>query len=180
MDVTLREFAGDKRKKAVIWSNPLFPIEITRPRVPRIASKFLKLTLTCISTNSRKPILRFWLGWFGNSPPRLFRGLSVQIWRAESQISHIRWHWWDVDVPYLSGDIFGFHCGKRDNLLAFWKWHDDPPPCSHLHLHSPINPSCHCCMPTRVPLCPSSIKKCVLWPPNGQFQAWRKNTKQFE
>jgi hypothetical protein len=102
MDVTLREFAGDKRKEAVIWSNPLFLIEITRLRVPGIASKFLKLTLTCISTNARKPILRFWLGWFGNSPPRLFRGLSVQIWWAESQISHVRWCWWDVDVPYLT------------------------------------------------------------------------------
>ena len=27
--------------------------------------------------------------------------LFVQIWWPPSPISHVRWHWWDMDVPYL-------------------------------------------------------------------------------
>ena len=44
MHVTLREFAGDPEIRQSDLINPLFPIEITQPRVPGIASNFLKLT----------------------------------------------------------------------------------------------------------------------------------------
>jgi len=98
-------FEGDKTKGSINLIKPVFPIVITQPRVPGIASNFLTLFLICISTNARKPILRFCFRCLRNSPPRFFRALSVRIWRAASPISHVRWRWREVDVPYLTTKV---------------------------------------------------------------------------
>ena len=68
--VNLRKFTQNKTKGSSDLIKALFLIEITQPRVPAIAPNFLKLTFTCISTNSRKPILRSSFQWFGNCPSR--------------------------------------------------------------------------------------------------------------
>lgn len=131
----LQETRESIQTEAVIQLNPLFSIEITWPRVPGIASNFLKLALTCISTNSMKLIPRFWLGWFGNSPPRLFRSILSKFGElshrsvTSDDVGGIWMSFWST-ISSGSGRFFSFltemHCwaaapdSPNENCTADW------------------------------------------------------------
>ena len=65
---------------------------------------YLKFTTLCCymySYNLLEADSLILLSMWRNHLPMFFQDLSVQIWWALSHISHVRWHWCDVDVPYL-------------------------------------------------------------------------------